>query len=72
MEYINQQICNKCINMKNKYVFECESCGLKSLTCKHNVFKCYECNKFFCGGCSKKYQNFNNNIIICNQCKLLK
>ena len=72
MEYINQQICNNCLNEKNKYKFICESCGLESLTCKHNVYKCISCGNFFCGICSKKYQYLPNNMVVCNQCKKLK
>ena len=55
MEYINQQICDNCINEKNRYKFICESCGLESLTCNHNIYKCNDCDNFFCGKCSKKY-----------------
>ena len=72
MEYINQQICDNCLNEKNRYKFECESCGLEILACSHNVYKCNECNNFFCGRCSKKYQYLFNNTITCNQCKNLK
>jgi hypothetical protein len=40
---IEYNICEDILK-RNKYVFECESCGLKSLTCKHNVFKYVGCN----------------------------
>lgn len=69
MEYINKQICDFCFDEKNKYKFECESCGLLIISCKHNVFKCNECDNFFCAICSKKYQHFERNTILCNQCK---
>ena len=69
MEYINKQVCNNCLNENNRYKFTCESCGLGSLTCAHNVYKCKKCGNFFCGRCSKKYQHLPNNMLICNQCK---
>lgn len=69
MGYINQQICDNCLSEKNRYKFECESCGLEIIACCHNVYKCYECNNFFCGKCSEKYQQLPNNMLICNQYK---
>lgn len=72
MEYINEQICDNCLNEKNRYKFVCEYCGLDSLACNHNIYKCNKCNNFFCGRCSKKYQYLPNAAIICNQCKKLK
>lgn len=72
MEYINKQICERCVDETNMYKFDCESCGLQQMTCRHNVYKCNKCDNFFCGKCSKKYQYLSNNILICNRCKQLK
>lgn len=69
MEYTNTQICDECLNNKTFYKFDCQSCGLISMSCKHNVFKCVECERFFCGRCSNKYEKDSHNTIICKSCE---